>query len=222
MPDTLAGLLADCEAIGSHDPDYYAKYLHRIPDYPSLDRRAFILARCRGNVVVDIGGTGLLHDAIVGVARRVYTIDRTVTAEAGADAYALDLDTCAALPVHVAHPASSIGPRPPLPLDEAPDVVVCGEVIEHLGNPLRFLQMLRAAYPCEVIITTPNAFGESGFTWVKHHATENVNDDHVAYYSYHTLHLLLRKAGYTVREFAWYGGAPRLAEGMIAVVRGDT
>jgi hypothetical protein len=47
--------------------------------------------------------------------------------------------------------------------------------------------------------------------------TENVNVDHVAWYSWRTLKTLLDRYGYPIREFYWYKGRPRFAEGIIVV-----
>jgi hypothetical protein len=44
---------------------------------------------------------------------------------------------------------------------------------------------------------------------------ENVNRDHVAYYSWWTLKSLVEKCGYEVVEFAWYNGRPLFAEGLV-------
>jgi hypothetical protein len=46
---------------------------------------------------------------------------------------------------------------------------------------------------------------------------ENVNIDHVAWYSPRTLRTLLERARWNITEFAWYGGDPGVAEGLIAV-----
>lgn len=198
----ISKLLSECEAIGTHDPDYYAKMLHPIPDCLVVDRVQFILDRVKDKVVLDIGGTGPMHTSICEIAKEVFTFD--VTGTVSANHFVIDLDWEEVLPAL------------------NPDIIVCGEVIEHLGNPLFFLRNLLASYPgVPVLVTVPNAFGYSGMRQVEHSARENVNLEHVAYYSYWTLKRLLTKAGFVISEFYWYGGPPRLSEGMIALVMGD-
>jgi hypothetical protein len=60
------------------------------------------------------------------------------------------------------------------------------------------------------------------FTYVqqKHlkQGRENVNIDHVAWYSPRTLRTLLERVGYTIQTFAYYHGDGPGAEGVLAEV----
>jgi hypothetical protein len=89
-------------------------------------------------------------------------------------------------------------------------------VLEHLTNPGYFLQQLRVL-GAPIIITVPNAFSEAGRHWAAQ-ARECVNVDHVAWYSWRTLKTLVERCGYEVREWYWYNGQPRFAEGLVFVV----
>ncbi len=176
---------------------YKAKQLHEVPAVPVVKRRDFILERAKGKVVLDVGASGPLHEALVKTAAKVYGLDRT----AGPDVDAIDLDAYGvALPTHA-----------------DVELVVCGEVIEHLSNPGWFLDRLRAGYQCPVIVTVPNAFSASGLASLNS-GIENVNIEHVAYYSYTTLRVLLERHGFRLTEWAWYNGHPKFAEGLIAIV----
>jgi 2-polyprenyl-3-methyl-5-hydroxy-6-metoxy-1,4-benzoquinol methylase len=177
-------------------PEYAAKMLHAVPDAEVVDRAKFILERCKGQVVLDVGASGPMHEAIAKVAGKVYGIDR----QDGDGIVGIDLDD-----YHAQLPVFADVTR-----------IVCGEVLEHLSNPGWFLKRLRAAYRCETIITVPNAFAEAGRGQLKR-GTEVVNRDHVAWYSYKTLSVLLERHGYTVKEFYWYHGQPYTAEGLIVV-----
>jgi hypothetical protein len=67
-----------------------------------------------------------------------------------------------------------------------------------------------------VVITVPNAFSKIA----RKHAergVENCNADHVAWYSYKTMSVLLERHGYTVKEFYFYNGEPFTAEGLVFV-----
>jgi hypothetical protein len=107
---------------------------------------------------------------------------------------------------------------PRFPRFDNVELIICGEVLEHLSNPGYFLMFMRKTYPTiPVIFTVPNAFNEAGFDWLLRRGRENVNADHVCYYSYATIKELLRRAGYTIRRFAWYRGKPYVAEGLIVL-----
>lgn len=180
------------------DPAYRAKQMHEVPPAPSIGREAFILERAAGKRVLDIGASGPMAEAIRGVVKEYWGIDR----EASPGVFAINLDS----------------PHAILP-NRLIDLVICGEVIEHLSNPGLFLGKLIELYPdVPVIVTVPNAYSEVGARWMEK-GTENVNLDHVAYYSWTTLKTLVERVGYRISEFFWYGGRSRFSEGMIAVLR---
>ncbi len=131
-------------------------------------------------------------------------------------------------------------------LDETFDVIIGGEMIEHLNNPGLFLNGIKRFMnpQTDLVITTINAYCGLRFTLYflrgKGGTQEAVHPDHVAYYSYSTLNLLLRRHNLDVREFLFYdlglehrGGkwynnlindlsvkfTPQLADGLIAVCR---
>lgn len=192
------------ELRNGRNPAYEAKMIHRVPDAGVKDRRTFILSRCEWKVVLDIGASGPMHEAIVQVAKRCYGIDKPNRSDVllGADVIGVDLDDL----------------ESNLPLFDDVDIVVCGEVLEHLSCPGWLLHRLKSIYRCPVIITVPNAFSEAGMKAMAR-GIENVNLEHVAYYSYHTLKELVTRHGYEVAEHYWYGGRPMFSEGLIFVVR---
>lgn len=186
-------------------PEYRAKMLHAVPVTTEVKREAFIVEHCRGKRVLEFGASGALHDQIFAVAAPVYAVDRedrgfTPSDQHPPDAvFGFDLDDVqqAKLPVFT------------------PDIIICGEVLEHLGNPLWFLTRLRKQYAgVPVIISVPNAFSEAGRQWIKK-GQENCNRDHVAWYSPQTLSVLLTRAGFAVGALYWYGGVGPTAEGFV-------
>jgi hypothetical protein len=127
------------------------------------------------------------------------------------------------------------------------DVIIAGEMIEHLNNPGLFLDGIKRFMSSKTVlmITTINAYcalrivqyalrGKGG-------TNEPVHPDHVAYYSHNTLRLLLERHGLAVEEFMFYDlgdehrphnrrahnfindvavkFSPQLADGIIAVCR---
>ncbi len=81
------------------------------------------------------------------------------------------------------------------------EVIIAGEIIEHLNNPGLFLE---TAMSClkpggKLIITTINAFCFRRFIRIPF-AIESVHPDHTYYYSHTTLQTLVRRFGYTLLE----------------------
>lgn len=198
MSATLELLRDELAAFGHLAPEYVAKQLHPVPVGVTVDRQAFVLEQCRGRRVLEFGASGPLSLAVRGVVAGYLGVDRM----AGDQVVAWDLDDI----------------RPDLPTFDA-ELVLCGEVLEHLSNPGWFLTRLRRQYPdVPVLVTVPNAHTTSALRWLVK-SVENVNRDHVAWYSYQTLATLLGRAGYTVQAHGWYNGPPLIAEGLIVIAR---
>lgn len=95
-------------------------------------------------------------------------------------------------------------------LSETFDVIIAGEMIEHLTNPGLFLKGIRRFMNPEtnLVITTINAYSALRFAIYglrgKGGANEPVHPDHVAYYSYKTLSLTLERESLAVKEFYFY------------------
>lgn len=196
---TIDDLRSKLGAAAESDADraYAAKMLHEVPQSTVVDRATFILERVKGKRVLEFGASGPMHEAITKVAANCLGVDR----EEGPGVIGFDLDDV---------------PGGRLPATQ-PELIVCGEVIEHLSNPGWFLTRLQAQYQgIPVIITVPNAFAQAGRKSMLS-GVENVNADHVAWYSYRTLRTLLERVGYRIAEFHWYKGVPYLAEGLIVV-----
>jgi SAM-dependent methyltransferase len=95
-------------------------------------------------------------------------------------------------------------------LDGTFDVIIGGEMIEHLNNPGLFLNGIKRfmSEDTRLVITTINAYCAMRFLWYglrgKGGIKEMVHPDHVAYYSYSTLKLLLERHDIEVEEFLFY------------------
>jgi len=88
-----------------------------------------------------------------------------------------------------------------LAMDQKFDVVIAGDIIEHLSNPGRMLDgILRFCRgDTRVVITTPNAFGAPNF--LRHSAGRfREGAEHVMSFNEQNLATLLRRHGYTVTE----------------------
>ena len=89
---------------------------------------------------------------------------------------------------------------------EPADVVLAGELLEHLDQPGRFLEGAKVLLRPRgrLLITTPNAVSMTNFVSSLMYR-EFVNPDHVAWFSWHTLKTLLGRHGWEIDHVAYYG-----------------
>jgi hypothetical protein len=97
------------------------------------------------------------------------------------------------------------------------DVLVAGEIVEHLDNPVLFLAGLRANLKglcLKIIITTPNAFRQDNFRLVRSHK-ELINSDHRYWFTPYTLAKVVTRAGFTSLRLGFVeNGVPRSRGGI--------
>jgi SAM-dependent methyltransferase len=220
------------------------------PETGLVQRLEFLAEICRNRSVLHLGCTNwpytrtmleagsLLHLRLGGIARDLWGLDS-------------DPEGLRALGEHGV-PNLVQGDAEALAsclLDRTFDVVLGGEILEHLSNPGLFLRGARRflAPQGRLVITTVNAY--CGFRFAQYFfrgrggSTEPVHPDHVAYYSYRTLTHLLVREGYAIESFRFYDLgdehvpfvprrirmanrffsrlAPWTADGVIAVCRPD-
>lgn len=201
MSSTLDNLRRSCHGISHLGADYDAKQFGAVPDAPVVDRAAFLLGKATGKVILDVGASGEMSAALRKVASVYHGLDRPDRDRGISDVLGIDLDDCNA----------------ELPRFPGMQLVICGEVLEHLSNPGQFLDKLRRDYPgVETVITVPNAYTDAGRKWLER-GWENCNQFHCAYYSHRTLSTLLRRHGWEPKEWAWYNGRAKFSEGIICV-----
>ena len=101
-----------------------------------------------------------------------------------------------------------------LRIDETFEVIVAGEMIEHLDNPGLFLKGIQRFMnrDTRLIVTTINAYCGLRFLIYGFRGNGGLNEpvhpDHVAYYSYSTLKLSVSRAGLDVGGFYFYDIGP--------------
>lgn len=182
-----------------HSAAYAEKMLHALPKAETVDRAKFILGNCADKRVLEFGASGILHEQIRATAAALFGVDR----HDGDGVMGVDLDDV----------SQDTLPVPPF----LPDLIVCGELLEHLSNPGWFLARLkRQFWDVPVIVTVPNAFSAAAQRWLLK-GQENVNRDHVCWYSPKTISVLLERAGYVTGGLFYYGGDGPTAEGLIVV-----
>jgi hypothetical protein len=167
-----------------------------------IDRLLFVKEQCKGKIVIDLGamdetayrakvGRGTwLHEELATVASQVVGIDRSVLVPPGG------LRTSENAVIY---------PGDIMDLDAwfhgndlHPDVLVAGEIIEHLENPLMFLKAIKAIDRLKgktLILTTPNATAIHNVI-VGMFGRESTHHDHLCILSYKTLCTLCLRAGF--------------------------
>jgi SAM-dependent methyltransferase len=172
--------------------------LERVPVVRPVDRIGFIAARCEGKRVLDIG---CLDETALNKRGTSEWLHARI-ADRAASVVGIDLSDQLTDQGLVTAPNARIvkgdGTRPHVPAEDI-DIIVAGEFIEHLENPLDFLRELRARYAGrELVISTPNgaslANGLMGMI-----GREAQHPDHLLTSTYKTLNTLCRRAG--VREW---------------------
>ncbi|HSR97753.1 MAG TPA: class I SAM-dependent methyltransferase [Kofleriaceae bacterium] len=178
---------------------------------PAVDRRTYILEACRDRRVLHLGcvdhpflherlaSGDLLHAAIDAVAAELWGIDldrvglETLRAAGFTNLYEADIERLEA----IALPGRF-------------DVIVAGEIVEHLTSPGAFLrQVPRLLAPGgRLLVTVPSA---QSIRLVANalRRVEVVHPDHKAYFSPHTLTELLASSGLAVVDLRPYWAKPR-------------
>jgi len=83
------------------------------------------------------------------------------------------------------------------------DLMIMGEIIEHINNPVSFLEKIHSNYNQnirKILITAPNAFCYKNSDNSKRNL-EVLNSDHRFWFTPYTIAKIAVQAGYTVSEF---------------------
>lgn len=183
------------------------QWTHRMPKAPVVDRLQFLREFVAGKRVIhlgfaDIGCRGFqeemgswLHAHLARTAKELVGIDldeegvETARRE-GYEAYAADCQDPQVL--------RRLGISPA-------EVVVAGELIEHLDTPGPFLDAMHYLVTPSgtLVVTTPNAYSLLN-PMAALRRYEVVNPDHVALYSWYTLTNVLARHGWRVQRFLTY------------------
>jgi SAM-dependent methyltransferase len=88
---------------------------------------------------------------------------------------------------------------------EPADVIVAGEIIEHLDAPGSFLRAMRLLVKPDgmLIVTTPNAYRPLNVV-APLFGFELIHPDHTAWHSPHTLACLMTRNGWHVESIGYY------------------
>jgi SAM-dependent methyltransferase len=182
------------------------RWRHRLPREGPVLRHDFLVDRARGKRVVHVGfvdelmATKLaqgvwLHGRLAAVARSLVGLDAAEEGvgwanEQGFEAHAVDAQSAEAI--------AALGLEPA-------DVVIAGEIIEHLDAPGPFLRAMRSLVrpDGELVVTTPNAYRLLNFL-APLSGSELVHPDHASWQSPQTLRTLLERSGWQVEGMTYY------------------
>ncbi len=182
--------------------------VHRLPPARLVDRTEYLVESVRGRRVVHVGfvdsGCWDYHDRFDSWLHA--HLDRSATELVG-----LDLDEAgvqraveAGFPAHAvdcsdAEQVAAIGLEPA-------EIVVAGEIIEHLDDSGSFLEGLHSLVQPggRLVVTTPNASGLLNAGAAALAGYEVNHPDHVTLYSCFTLTNLLERHGWRTDEVATY------------------
>jgi hypothetical protein len=188
------------------DPAVAFRWRHPLPRQGPLDRLQALVDAARGRRVVHVGfvdelferkrAEGVwLHDRLAEVAASLVGLDSSAdgvrrAAELGYEAHAVDAQSPEAV--------AALGLEPV-------DVVIAGEIVEHLDAPGPFLRALRVLVGDDglLVVTTPNAYRLLNFV-APLSGAELVHPDHTAWHSPRTLTTLLERGGWRVERLAYY------------------
>ncbi len=171
-----------------------------------IDRQAFMLSYCSGKNVLDIGcadypmteekarNGDLLYTNLYEVAAKVTGVDYSregveVLRSLGYENLIVgDAENLAALE-----------------LDESFDVIVAGELIEHLMNVGKFFEGVRSRMTADtsLILSVPNAHAAKRFLRILF-GSELVNKDHAYYFSQANIELLCERHSLRIDECYYY------------------
>lgn len=184
------------------------RWRHRLPRGRPVERHEALLEAARGRRVVHVGFVDelmaskiaqevWLHARLAAVASSLVGLDSSEEGVAAAradgyEAYVVDAQSPEAVRA--------------LGLPRA-DVVIAGEIIEHLDAPGPFLRAMHGAAP-ELVLTTPNAYRLLNFL-APVSGSELVHPDHTSWQSPRTLRTLLERAGWEVERIAYYHNPTR-------------
>jgi SAM-dependent methyltransferase len=187
------------------------EFSHAIPHANVVDRTVALERLAAGKRVLHVGFVDegrmtdrmqreeWLHSRLAAVSGELVGLDRdpggvSAARNLGFEAYAADCQDQAAL--------SALG------IDPA-ELIIAGELIEHLDQPGLFLEAVKGLLRPDgaLVITTPNATRVLNILGSVLNR-EFVNDDHVCWFSWHTLSALLTRHGWQLDDLAYYV-APR-------------
>jgi SAM-dependent methyltransferase len=204
--------------------------VHPLPVAPLVDRVEHLVALARGRRVVHVG---FVDAGCQSAQRQAGTWLHEHLARVSSGLVGIDLDEQGVADARAAgHEAHVVDCTDPVALATAAvapaQLVIAGEVIEHLDSPGGFLEGMHALVAPNglLVVTTPNAYGLLNVLASLLHREIN-HPDHVCMFTWRTLTNLAARHGWQVESTAVYvpsvkqvGGRGTKARAMAAAAQG--
>ncbi len=198
----------------------------RMPQAQAVDRIQYLTSAARGKRVIHLGfageGRGTVEQLVVQPTWLHGALASAASSLVGVEQDPEAVERARALGFEVYCADASDGDSLRRLAIEPADLVIAGELIEHLERPGALLDAMHGLVAPEglLVVTTPNAASILN-PLAAIARIELINPDHVAFYSWFTLTNLLRRHDWDVKDFATYhfslageawtgGGAARL------------
>lgn len=174
---------------------------------PLVPKAEFVVAHCQARDVLDVGCIN--HSADVAVAmgedwlhRRIQRVARSVT---GLDILAADAEALNRRGFDVV-----VADAQDFDLGRTFDVVVGGDIIEHLSDIGGFLRSARRHMTAEslLVLTTPNPFNFAQMMQVLLRGQAVVNAEHTVWIDPSVMHELLDREGLVPLSLTWIDSDP--------------
>jgi len=177
------------------------------------DRQTWLLDQCHGKKVLHIGCVDsgmtsqriethkLLHGELQVVSADVIGID----IDSAGISYMEDLGFSKLFIVDISESPSIVSNYVQDAMENC-DVIICGEVLEHVPNYGQFLKGIHEVakkFDASVILTVPNAFSIRAMFGVMS-SVEIVHPDHKCYFSWKTMSVLLVQQGFEIEQILFY------------------
>jgi len=165
----------------------------------TVDREAFVEERCRGKVVLDMGcirhcaeaainNSNWLHAKIKSVAEKTVGVDFLPREIEKLKAHGYDI---------------VLGDvTKPLPISDRFDIIVAGDLIEHLTNFTGFFENCSRLLKSngEIVVSTPNPFYCGEFHFVALKGNYLINPEHTCWIDPQALNQLSQRFGFVISE----------------------
>jgi 2-polyprenyl-3-methyl-5-hydroxy-6-metoxy-1,4-benzoquinol methylase len=165
-------------------------------------RERFILDACRGKSVLHLGCADFPYtDESIASGSWLHS----KVSDVAATCIGVDLDGDTVERLKEKHGVDNVKEGNAEELDKLNgalfDVILAGEIVEHLNNPGLFFDTARTVLKPggKLLITVPSAFSLRRFIRIPF-GSESVHPDHAFYFSHTTLHTLARRYGYVLTE----------------------
>ena len=176
-------------------------YIYKNPSVLIKDRVSYIKEKARGKTVLDVGcvdheatrelGDFWLHKIIKGVAKDILGVDLNSVEVAKLNQKGYEI---------------IVGDVEKINLGKKFELIIAGELIEHLSNPGLFLENMRKHLKDGgfLIITTPNAYALRYALRHIMHGIVVLNPEHTFYFDYFTLKELCERNGFFIKESYYF------------------